>query len=90
MKLGLLDPVESKGSRGRNAVYQRVLVLDDLGRLEILLLSNSEITSARERAEKHFDLAGKPGACGHLQAWSVRTARWFGGLLRSALKKLRR
>ena len=68
MKLGLINRVESNSSRGRNAVYHRVLVLDDLGRLEILLLSGSELTSALERAEKHYDLAGKPGLCGHSQA----------------------
>ena len=87
MKLGLMNPVESNNSRGRNAVYHRVLVLDDKGRLEILLLSGSELVSAHERAEKHYDLAGKPGLCGHLQAWSVRTNRWLSGLLRKLLRR---
>ena len=90
MKLGLLDPVESKSSRGRNAVYHRVLILDEMGRLEVLLLSSTELKNATERAEKHFELAGNPGLCGHMQAWSVRTGRWLGGLLQRVLGKLRR
>ena len=87
MKLGLINRVESNSSRGRNAVYHRVLVLDEKGRLEILLLSGSELISAQERAEKHYALAGKPGLCGHLQAWSVRTNRWLCGLLRKLLRR---
>ena len=87
MKLGLMNPVESNNSRGRNAVYHRVLVLDENGRLEILLLSGSELVSAHERAEKHHDLAGTPGLCGHLQAWSGRTNRWLRGLFRKLLRR---
>tara|TARA_R100000008_G_scaffold44851_1_gene26099 strand:- start:199 stop:492 length:294 start_codon:yes stop_codon:yes gene_type:complete len=88
--LGILTPVESTGSRGRNAVYHRVLVLDDFGRLEVLLLSSTELKNATERADKHFDLAGTPGLLGRLMALKYRCARLLGGLLQRVLGKLRR